>query len=62
MSAVLTSTDHRSQAYVLAPGEVRRNPTTWPGIKAATEFGPACTQPSHAGARGAQTVRAAATR
>jgi mannose-6-phosphate isomerase-like protein (cupin superfamily) len=26
--------DHRSQPYVLAPGEVRRHPTAWPGIKA----------------------------
>jgi mannose-6-phosphate isomerase-like protein (cupin superfamily) len=34
MTDALTPTDQRSQAYVLAPGEVRRNPTAWPGIKA----------------------------
>ena len=34
MTDALTPTDHRSPAYVLAPGEVRRNPTAWPGIKA----------------------------
>jgi mannose-6-phosphate isomerase-like protein (cupin superfamily) len=26
--------DRRSPAYVLAPGELRRNPTVWPGTKA----------------------------
>jgi mannose-6-phosphate isomerase-like protein (cupin superfamily) len=32
--AQLTPIDRRSQAYVLAPGEVRRNPTVSPGVKA----------------------------
>jgi mannose-6-phosphate isomerase-like protein (cupin superfamily) len=34
MTHALTPTNQRSQAYVLAPGEVRRHPTAWPGIKA----------------------------
>ena len=34
MTDALTSTDRRSQAYVLAPGEVRRNANVKPGIKA----------------------------
>ena len=34
MTDALTPTDPRSQAYVLAPGEVRRNPTVHPGVKA----------------------------
>src|ERR1700738_4411204 len=34
MTDAPTATDQRSQAYVLAPGEVRRNPTVKPGVKA----------------------------
>ncbi|HLZ28985.1 MAG TPA: cupin domain-containing protein [Chloroflexota bacterium] len=34
MTDALHPTDHRAQAYVLAPGDVRRNPTVSPGVKA----------------------------
>jgi mannose-6-phosphate isomerase-like protein (cupin superfamily) len=34
MIHALTHTDQPSQTYVLAPDEVRRKPTAWPGIKA----------------------------
>jgi mannose-6-phosphate isomerase-like protein (cupin superfamily) len=33
MTDTLAPTDHRSPAYVLAPGEVRRHPTVSPGVK-----------------------------
>ena len=34
MTSVLPRTENRSQAYVLAPGELRRHQTFWPGVKA----------------------------
>lgn len=34
MTNAASATNERAQAHVLAPGEVRRNPAAWPGIKA----------------------------
>ena len=34
MTSAPSATQHRAPAYVLAPREVRRNPTVWPATKA----------------------------
>ena len=34
MNATQEANDHRAEPYVLAPGEIRRSPSSVPGVKA----------------------------